>query len=32
MLFELGLMALIAGGYGLALCLLEIIANFIDWR
>ena len=32
MLFELGVMALVVGGYGLALCLLEIIADLIDRR
>lgn len=32
MLFELGIMALIVGGYGLALALLEVAANWLERR
>lgn len=32
MLFELGIMALVVGGYGLALALLEVAANWLERR
>lgn len=32
MLFELSIMALIVGGYGLVLALLEVAANWLERR